>query len=195
MKQGGVDIRFTQESEIQTSSNNFMSGNQRETALEGRLQRQYGVSLDEMKGAMKTMKDDMQTLYSVIEKTNKDVARNEAKIRELDQEQKNFQVSLSRQLEEMKHKQEETKQDLVEIMQQGQRNSQDQAEIHAKAQAQAQEKQNAVQAELTRQSQEMITKIFMMPQPVQAHNNTASHNACIAGSVIGPISARACTRK
>jgi len=138
--QGGVDYRFTQESEIQRSSNNFMSSsNQCETALEGRLQRQYGVSLDEMKGAMKTMKDDMQTLYSVIEKTNNDVARTEAKIRELDQEQKNFQVSLSRQLEEMKNKQEETKKDLVEIMQQGQRNSQDQAEIHAKAQAQAQE--------------------------------------------------------
>ena len=40
--QGGVDIRFTQESEIQRPSNNFMSSNQLEIAVEAKFSAMEG---------------------------------------------------------------------------------------------------------------------------------------------------------
>ena len=113
-KQGGVDIRFTQ-NEIQRQPYNAMN-NQSEAAMEARcsaMQRQYDVKLKEITEEFQTLKKDINEVHASIEKKNMD---DDKWKREVEHRQKESSVEISRHLEAVKQESKSTNEALAEVI-------------------------------------------------------------------------------
>jgi len=102
------------------------------SAMEGRMKRQYEEKLNEMKEDIQIMKNEMNIVHSVIEKTNSEVARTAEWISEMDQRQKDHHAQTIRYQEDMQQESKRAHERMAETQIQGQN-----------AQAQAQEQSQA----------------------------------------------------